>query len=343
MKVHLINSKNFSPILYDEIFAFLSQFSSPIEFVRTEMASTYFLKRKFLFEDAFGHCQNYRSEQNLPKNDYVVIITTSTEANGWFSHYDLEGNIYVVAHDISDGVKHIEKKYFFAYEIVCNILQNAMQLDVHEPRHRKLYIHKAPQGCMNDFCDTKTQIMLKFKTADICPTCYQYALKRGLTTPMISQIKAIGEKIRLEVITTPELNVNEISNIVYNKKQKTIYLKDTGRELELVNLSKAIYVFFMMHPEGVSLHQFSNIDFDFYQIYKDINEATTNHRIRSNETLRKTTKRLGTGDALSKKISVINTRLKDLIGQPFASSFCIELENLKYTIKLPKEKIEIIE
>ena len=343
MKAHLIKSTNFSTILYDEILAFLSQYNSPIEFVRGETASKYSLKKKFLFEEAYRHCKNYRNEKELPINDYVVILTTSSESNNWFSHYDLEANIYVITHDISEGLKYIHEKYFCAYEIVCNILQNAMQLNVHEPKHWEKYIHFAPAGCMNDFCVNKSQIRLKFKTADICPSCYKYALELGVTTAMISQIKAIGEKIRLEVITTPELNINEISNIVYDKKQKSLYLKDTGKELELVNLSKAIYAFFMLHPEGVSLHQFSNVDFDFYKTYKDINEAKSNDRIRSNETLRKTTKNLGTGDTLSKKISEINSYIKKLIDEPFASYYCIALEDSKYKINLPIEKIEIID
>ena len=234
MKAHLIKTTNFSPILYDEILTFLSQFSSPIEFVRGESTSEILLKDRFNYLDAFGHCRHYRSEKSLPDEDAVVILTSNVEADNWFSHYDLKGNIFVVAHDISDGVKFIEKKYFCAYEIVCNILQNAMQLDVRIMEHEK-YIHKAPQGCMNDFCATKSQIILKFRTAEICPSCYNYAKTVGVKTPLILQIKAIAEKISSNVKTVPELDVNDLSNIVYDKNNQSIYLKDSGMELGLNN------------------------------------------------------------------------------------------------------------
>ncbi|MEI6754073.1 MAG: hypothetical protein WCK78_13025 [Paludibacter sp.] len=294
-----------------------------------------------MFKDAYDHCKSYRNEKTLPNGDIVVILTSNPEAKNWFSHYDLEGNIYVVTHDISDGLKHIEEKYFCAYELVCNILQNAMQLDVNEPKHWEKYIHFSPEGCMNDFCVNKTQIRLKFRTADICPSCYQYALKMGVTTPMILQIKSIAEKIRTEVITVPELNVNEISDIVFDFKTNSIYLQDSLFELNLINLPKAIYVFFMMHPEGFSLHQFRNIDYDFFRIYSWINLSSD--KILSKESITKTTKNLRTGDTLSKKISEINTKIKKNIGEPLANAYCIVYENTKYKINLPKEKIRIIE
>lgn len=69
----------------------------------------------------------------------------------------------------------------------------------------------------------------------------------------------------------------------------------------------------------------------------------TSDRTLSNETLEKTTKNLGTGDALSKKISEINKFIKQIIGEPFANSYCITLEDTKYKINLPNVKIEIIE
>ena len=343
MKAYLLKTTDFSQKLYDEILTFLSQFNSPIEFVSSETESQYVLKKKFLFEAAYSYCKNYRIEKALPVGDFVIILTSNQEVNNWFSHYDLEGNICVVTHNISDGVKNIDNKYFCTYEIVCNILQNAMQLDINNPVHRKLYIHNTPEACMNDFCNTKSQIRLKFRTAKICPICYDYSLKIGVKTTLISQIYAIASRIVTEITTPHELDVNDLFNIVYDKNKHSIFLKDSGKELKFNNLQKAIYIFFIAHSEGVSLHQFRDKNYDFYQLYKIINGAKSSDKIRSNDTLKKTTEKLGTDDKLSKKISEINSYIKKLIGEPFADSYFIKLVDNKYKINLPKDKIEIIE
>jgi hypothetical protein len=341
MKAHLLKTTDFSIELYDEILAFLSQFNSPIKFVRAETVSKYELKNKFLFQDAYNHCKSYRKENELPATDVVVILTSKPEFNNWFSHYDLEGNICVVTHDLSDILKNLNQKCFCGYEIVCNILQNSMQLDVYKPEHRRLFIHEPPEGCMNDFCKTKNQIKFKFKTADICSACYSYATQMGVTTAMISQIKALAEEIRLKVTTTFELNVNELSNIVFDKTKHSIYLKDNGTELGLKNLQKAIYVYFIMHPEGIWLQEFRNKDYDFYLIYKYLNKKA--NRALSDGSLEKTTKNLGIGDTLSKKISEININIRKLISEPLANSYCIVLDGFRYKINLPKEKIEVVQ
>jgi hypothetical protein len=341
MKAHLLKTTDFSQELYDEILAFLGQFNSPIQFVRAETVSKYELKNKFLFQDAYNHCISYRLGKELPLTDVVVILTSNREFDDWFSHYDLEGNICVVTHKISDGVKYIQEKYFCSYEIVCNILQNIMKLDINNPVHRKLYIHYTPEACMNDFCNTKSQIRLKFRTAKICPICYDYSLKIGVKTTLISQIYAIAGRIVTEITTPHELDVNELSNIVFDKKKHSIYLKDNGTELGLKNLQKAIYVYFIMHPEGIWLQEFRNKDYDFYLIYKYLNKKA--NRALSDGSLEKTTKNLGIGDTLSKKISEININIRKLISEPLANSYCIVLDGFRYKINLPKEKIEVVQ
>ena len=124
MKAHLLKTTDFSQELYDEILAFLSQFNSPIKFVRAETVSKCELKNKFLFQDAYNHCKSYRMANEIPATDVVVILTSKPEFNDWFSHYDLEGNICVVNHQVKNSLNLIDEKYFCAYEIVCNILQN---------------------------------------------------------------------------------------------------------------------------------------------------------------------------------------------------------------------------
>lgn len=342
MKAHLLKTTDFSQELYDEILTFLSQFNSPIQFVKAETVNEYELKNKFLFEDAYNHCKSYRIGKEFPATDVVVILTSKPEFNNWFSHYDLEGNICVVTHDLSDILKNLNQKYFCGYEIVCNILQNTMQLDVQKLEHRKLYIHEPPEGCMNDFCNTKNQIKFKFKTADICSACYSYATQMGVTSAMISQIKALAEKIRHEVTTSLEVNVNELSNIVYDKNKHSIYLKDNGTELRLKNIQKAIYLFFMKHKEGVKKNEFVHFNFDFYNIYTDVCNETPNV-FREPDILKATTLRLGNVETLYKRVNETNRSIKKLLGEPIANAYCIVIEDKKYKINLPKDKIEIIE
>jgi hypothetical protein len=96
-----------------------------------------------------------------------------------------------------------------------------------------------------------------------------------------------------------------------------------------------------MHPEGIWLQEFRNKDYDFYLIYKYLNKKA--NRALSDGSLEKTTKNLGIGDTLSKKISEININIRKLISEPLANSYCIVLDGFRYKINLPKEKIEVVQ
>jgi hypothetical protein len=337
MKVHLLKTVDFSEELYDGICVFLKKFRVPLDFLKVKSSSVASLRNGFMQHEAFELCENYRKENRLPTTDIVVVLSTEREAGNWFSHYDLAGNVFVSTYGIDEICSEISPVYYCVYEIVENILQNAMQLDVSNQSHSALYIHDTPRGCMNDFCETKEQIKLKLLTANICSDCYKHALEVGISSSMIVQIQAIAEKIRLQIITNPKQSKDDLSSVVYNKKTQRLYLKDSGKELKMTKLSMTIYLFFMQHPEGKNVIQLKqNHTDELLRIYDSFSYQDNQNRTE-NPILN-----LFKEDAFTKNKYVINKELSSAIGDPIAKNYHLKHDKIVYKIDLPKHMLEVI-
>lgn len=56
------------------------------------------------------------------------------------------------------------------------------------------------KGCMNDFCNNKTQIIIKLQTANICDTCVQKIKDEKVDTKILKQARTILDGIRNEFV-----------------------------------------------------------------------------------------------------------------------------------------------
>lgn len=345
MKVHILKTKDFSLKLYEEVLEFLEPFSLPVNFVRAKHTEVKYegeqLPEDFSFEDAFASCIAYRNQNKLPEGDVVVVLTSQKQAQNWFSFYDMNGNLYVSTCNVETQLENIPLHCYCAYEIACNMLQNGMKLDVRNQTHTTNHIHQTPKGCMNDFCGTREQLNLKFQTANICPACYQYALQQSISSTLLAQIKAIGEKVRKEVMTCIELASTDLENIMYDKNSCILYLEDSKTEIKLKPLLKALYVFILkrlaIDGNGISVNTINDNSIEFYDIYNTINEVST--RLRKDNTINSTIDKLREDGAyLSKRISEINKIIKKQLPETIAKYYQVEYINNRYKILLPIEK-----
>lgn len=347
MKVHILKTKDFSLKLYEEVLEFLEPFSLPVNFVRAKHTEVKYegeqLPEDFSFEDAFASCIAYRNQNKLPEGDVVVVLTSQKQAQNWFSFYDMNGNLYVSTCNVETQLENIPLHCYCAYEIACNMLQNGMKLDVRNQTHTTNHIHQTPKGCMNDFCGTREQLNLKFQTANICPACYQYALQQSISSTLLAQIKAIGEKVRKEVMTCIELASTDLENIMYDKNRCILYLEDSKRLIELDPVQKAVYVFLLSRlindHRGISLNTINDNSNDFFNTYSAINIASE----RSRTDIKNTIENLSTNSTtLSKRISEINRAIQKQLPETIAKYYQVELKNNRYKIQLPVEKIKLI-
>jgi len=338
MKVHLIKTIDFRDELYTEIFNFLAEYKSPIEFLKGTTDSKFNIKKKFVSQDAYTICERYREENQILADDIVVVLTSKPGERDWFRGSDPFGNIFVVSQDITESYSQITEGYFCVYEMLCGITHYLLKLDFYEePQLQKYYIHLLQkQGCLNDSSVDAQGIYLKIKSTDLCPDCYNRSIELGVSSAIIVQILAIADAIRQQTVSCLDLDMKELSGVVYAKKEQKIYLKENGKELTLNNLSKAIYLFFLLNPAGGSLRQLKeNHISELSLIYNNLSNRKDSKGTISNLFTKK--------DAFTKSKGLLNKELTKHIGNPLAKNYHIVNVKTVYQINLPKDKIEFRE
>ena len=197
MKVYLIKSPDYEIDNFKDVCDLLNSFDGPIKFI----SSFYeFDKKDFPFlnyelfpshnfeypsnknivrytsdkgdplswRELFSLCRFYREVFKIEDDSFVVLLTKRKNALNWFSAVDEARNIFV---HTAEWELYTNKnaKYPIVYQVVENVLQFLMKIDIENVPNE--FVHEPLKGCMNDFCDDKSQIIIKLQTANICDTC----------------------------------------------------------------------------------------------------------------------------------------------------------------------------
>ena len=122
------------------------------------------------WDDLFSICEQYRIENSIPETDLVFLLTDVSNEKNWFGAVDKKmGNFFVQTSNWSTFFgSEIDARFPIAYEVVVWILRIMMYNNRHELSQQ---MHMQPKGCMMDFCEHKSQIVLKMRTADVCGDC----------------------------------------------------------------------------------------------------------------------------------------------------------------------------
>ncbi|MCX6293861.1 MAG: hypothetical protein NT127_06160, partial [Sphingobacteriales bacterium] len=210
MKVHLLKSSEVSTDLFTKVVGFLKSIPGPIEFIYDVHATTYFedeeiymyqirderhfeekmspikanltgfnlrsfpLERETVTWDAlFKKCKKYRKNNNLPDNEFVLLLTDIANKQNWFAALDesMPYNGFIHTDDWDYYIK-CSAAFPIAYEVIALVLQKHMFDGLYELRTR---VHENPIGCVNDLCIHKREIILKLRTGDVCEDCIEKA------------------------------------------------------------------------------------------------------------------------------------------------------------------------
>jgi hypothetical protein len=131
-------------------------------------------------------------------------------------------------------------------------------------------VHIDPIGCVNDLCLEKKNIVLKLRTADICPECMN-KVRSKLSIAEIQHALNIMESLRVKMLFSQNFKQNvPLSKLVIDSKQR-IFLPDFGNiEIKLRPLEKALYRLYLDHPEGIGLSFLCDYREELNNIYKKI-------------------------------------------------------------------------
>lgn len=99
---------------------------------------------------------------------------------------------------------------------------------------------------------------------------------------LVQELKAVGRTdLLMQAIGVPtieqlgiEIAKASLSRIVVTDDWR-ILLPDYGKEVELTPVHKAVYVFFLMHPEGLEFKQLPDYRAELTRLYTSVLEAET--------------------------------------------------------------------
>jgi hypothetical protein len=363
MKIHLIKTPEYETDDFRDVCELLSSFDGPLEFIPSfyefKKEEFYFLRYELFphhnfeypsndtalrfdpdrgnplsWRELYSLCNYYRELFNIDDESFVVLLTKRKNALNWFSAVDESKNVFVHTAEW-EYYTDINAKYPIAYQVIENIMQSLMKIDIAVIPNK--YIHEPLKGCMNDFCNDKSQIIIKLQTANICPDCVQKLKSENVNPKIVSQAKSIFNGIRNEFIFQEEPLLNNPIPIIIEKDGK-ILLSEHNLEIRLNPLFKTLYIFFLTREEGVTLAQLSDFKEDLLKIYKKIKKGVSNEDA---------TKRIDNlthplGDSFNPTKTKINSIITELLKEPLADFYRISgSAGNPYFIKVPRNLIDI--
>jgi len=374
MKVYLIKSPEYDDNKFIEVCDFLKKFDGPIKFVGSKfkfpVEDFYFLRyeshiehllnipsldRKIDLdaarenslsrEELYSLCKYYRSNFEIPEEDFVVILTDRMNSLNWLSAFEANHsrNIFVQTSDWG-LITHIDPIYPISYEIVANVLQTLMRLDVANVPNE--YVHSRIRGCMNDFCSYKRDTVLKLMTANICLDCQQKIKNEGINSSLVKQVVTIFHRIRDNFDLKIEEAPVRPSTIVIDKKYKITIPSLGDREIKLSFQYKAVFLYFLSIDQSMSVRDiWKNNDIEsLITIYKNVRPNLADDKAKSS--IKNLLKKDGKG--FNPLRTNINKKIVAAIKDPHLASYYMisgddnpDESYKKYSIKIPRNLLDI--
>ncbi len=261
MKVHLTSTPGFSKESIEQVATLLNQVKGELQFITGEpltidqMSLNNDRLKKIgsmgllSFEELFNLGKLYRIVKSIPKEDFIVVLTHYSNPDSWFSAFS-NRNIFV---DVTGWgyLTENDSRYGIAYQVIENIFQSLIELDIND-----LYdhpnIHHTSIGCINDFCQSKEDVLIKLRTGFICYSCQKRALDKNVSPLILVQIQTLMESIRAGLMDFDLIKekLEPQPTTVGNKGD----VKIGNRDISLEALPKTLFIFYLSNLEGVPVN-----------------------------------------------------------------------------------------
>jgi hypothetical protein len=296
------------------------------------------------WDEFFINCIRFRKAKKISDNDYVFLLTEYKNQEDYFGWTDEKlGNYFIQTSDWNLYFESEVNKHFpISYEVVAWILRSLM----YETQEELLKnAHKHARGCVMDYCDEKEDIILKMRTGDVCNTCLKRITDRGVNAGFLGNIFNTMENIRKGLMYRErnELlgTISSIRIILGADRPKFVLVEMNDLKLNFDESQTALYLF-LLQTGGVKLNQLE--DEDKKEQLKECYRQVKNGNISTRE-LNSTIDYWvdpENPEVITQKVSKINKKLKDLLGEGLAKNYLIVNEKGKYKIKLPMNKVEVL-
>ena len=300
-----------------------------------------FKEPQLTWEDLFLICEKYRRKYTVPENDLVFLLTDVSNDKNWFGSVDQKmRNVFIQTSNWSSFFgSEIDSRFPIAYEVVVWTLRIMMYRNRYELSQQ---LHAQPKGCMMDFCEHKSQIVLKMRTADICGDCLDFIQKRDVNRTALNQILETMDGIRSNILFRERSSVlNRPSRLEIRGYMKRIFLVDLGDlEVRLNPKEKTLFLFFLNHLEGVRIVDLMDHKVEILELYKRFSRSSTPSQIEDAVDLMLQP----TDGNINQVLTRIRSKLRQTAGDSIAGYYTIEgARNEVYKISLNRELVTIIE
>jgi hypothetical protein len=359
MNIHISCTPEFSIDKLNEIVDLLAGIPGELKFCmgRTLTQTQYTrLNEKFIsidqissldFEEFFDLVQGYRDwdkdKKVIDDNDFVIIISSIKNSKKWFSAFRNK-NIFIHG-DEWDLISDVDSKFGIAYQCVENIFQSLIDLDI-ENTSIEPNIHQTSIGCINDFCENKTDIIMKLQSATICPSCYQRSVDKGIDDYIMTHIISIMEEIRKEFVISKKFSKQASLEKVTVDEKGNITIG--GKVIKMEVLPRVMYIGFLKNIDGIPSDKKCENKNLFEEIYIKIKKNPDElaiqkmccSKIKHENSIER---RKPTFETYRSKIKMA---IKKVLGQTLASYYSVNLvedqnkQNI-FKVNLKKDQLDI--
>jgi hypothetical protein len=362
MKIHLLRSPELDEITYSNVLQLLQQYRGPLQFISSEnevgfsnceseektwLEKEEFEKKRIIsysklnsisefkisfpfkekvktWKQLFKDCDSYREIYKIPANEIVVLLTDIGNDKNWFGAPSPSMKNYFIQtsnweHYFGNG---IDTRFPIAYEVIIWVMRFYMFPD-NDSIFRN--IHKNPIGCIMDFCQDKSQIILKMRTADVCEKCMTHFTARDIPVLYTQQFFDILDGIRKSMTFRGRaVLLHKPSPLEIRSRLQKIFFSDLGGlELRLNPKEKALYLLFLNHPEGIFLHELQDHRKELTEVYSCFCTQTDNNLI--NQAIDNLVNPMENDKDIV--LSRINKKIKEAVGESLMDFYTIKGEH----------------
>lgn len=294
----------------------------------------------YTWQQLFKICTNFREENNIPKEDHVMLLTDQSNEHNWFGSYDESLKNYFIQtnHWGYFFGNDLDSRFPIAYEVAAWILRSMMFPGQIETLNA---LHKAPRGCMMDFCIDKSQIILKMRTGDLCHDCMNILTNRDVNRSHARQLFTIMDGIRGNLLFRQRsILLMENSRMEIRGLSKRIFLTDLGDlEINLNPKERALYLLYLNHPEGIMRSHLVDHKIELRSYYAMFSQKPDNQSI--DEAISRLTD--VTDNNMNEVMARIRTKFRQSVGeQQFEDYSIMATPEGTHKIRLNRELVKFI-
>jgi len=283
-----------------------------------------YIEKVKTWDQLFSECDSYRKIKNIPDEDIIVLLTDIGNDLNWFGGVSESMKNYFVQTSNWDYFfgNTIDIRFPIAYEVIIWVMRNKM-FENREAMSEG--VHKQPIGCIMDFCQDKSQIILKMRTADVCESCMKKFIDRDIPTLYSRQFFDILDGIRNSMTFRGRSTLLQKPSKLEITKHLNIFFTDLGNlELKLNPKEKAVYLLFLKNTDGIYLSHLQDYKEELKKLYKSFKSTEHDSDIKIN----------GAIDILINPeendinivLSRINKKIKAAVGDTLSEYYCIKGE-----------------